>query len=94
MILTILTHLELGELQYLHVLPQINATCALNFHLVGHKLIASMSKFTFSVALIDRYRDRSGRSFNHFSNCFESLTVPFRGLDLHKGSMQSLVLFS
>lgn len=37
-ILTILTHLELGEVQYLSVLPQINATCTLNFHQVGWKL--------------------------------------------------------
>lgn len=32
--LTVLTRLELGDVQYLHLLPQINATCALNFHKV------------------------------------------------------------
>ncbi|XP_051121968.1 ATP-dependent DNA helicase Q-like 5 isoform X2 [Andrographis paniculata] len=31
-ILTILTQLELGEGQYIHLLPQMNVTCALNFH--------------------------------------------------------------
>ncbi|KNA16151.1 hypothetical protein SOVF_091870 [Spinacia oleracea] len=31
-ILTILTQLELGEVQYLHLLPQMNVTCILNFH--------------------------------------------------------------
>lgn len=31
-ILTILTQLELGEVQYLHLLPQMNVTCSLNFH--------------------------------------------------------------
>ncbi|XVF85216.1 hypothetical protein PTKIN_Ptkin17bG0100100 [Pterospermum kingtungense] len=30
--LTLLTHLELGETQYLHLLPQLNVTCTLNFH--------------------------------------------------------------
>ncbi|XP_074317118.1 ATP-dependent DNA helicase Q-like 5 [Silene latifolia] len=31
-ILTILTQLELGEVQYLQLLPQLNVTCSLNFH--------------------------------------------------------------
>ncbi|XP_028107914.1 ATP-dependent DNA helicase Q-like 5 isoform X2 [Camellia sinensis] len=30
--LTILTHLELGEVQYLRLLPQTNVTCTINFH--------------------------------------------------------------
>ncbi|GMI87709.1 hypothetical protein like AT1G27880 [Hibiscus trionum] len=30
--LTLLTHLELGGTQYLHLLPQLNVTCTLNFH--------------------------------------------------------------
>ncbi|KAL1217381.1 ATP-dependent DNA helicase Q-like 5 [Cardamine amara subsp. amara] len=29
---TILTHLELGEVQYLRMLPQLNVCCTLNFH--------------------------------------------------------------
>lgn len=33
--LTLLTHLELGEVQYLRLLPQINVTCTLSFHKVG-----------------------------------------------------------
>ncbi|XP_058192696.1 ATP-dependent DNA helicase Q-like 5 [Rhododendron vialii] len=39
--LTILTHLELGEVKYLSVLPQINATCTLNFHLSPSGLLAA-----------------------------------------------------
>ncbi|XAR64431.1 DNA helicase [Bertholletia excelsa] len=39
--LTILTRLELGEMQYLHLLPQINATCTLNFHQTPPALLAS-----------------------------------------------------
>ena len=34
---TLLTQLELGEVQYLRLLPQINITCSLNFHKVGVK---------------------------------------------------------
>lgn len=33
--LTLLTQLELGEVQYLHLLPQLNVTCTLNFYKVG-----------------------------------------------------------
>ncbi|KAL6547510.1 hypothetical protein OROMI_023231 [Orobanche minor] len=31
-ILTILTQLELGDVQYIHLLPQMNVTCTLHFH--------------------------------------------------------------
>jgi hypothetical protein len=37
--LTLLTHLELGEVQYLCLLPQMNVTCTLNFHNVGGKCV-------------------------------------------------------
>ncbi|CAM9002815.1 unnamed protein product [Rhodiola kirilowii] len=39
-ILTILTQLELGGVQYLQLLPQINATCTLNFHQTTPMLLA------------------------------------------------------
>ncbi|CAN4116182.1 unnamed protein product [Withania somnifera] len=39
-ILTILTQLELGEVQYLHLLPQTNVTCTLNFHQTSPALLA------------------------------------------------------
>ncbi|KAG2706735.1 hypothetical protein I3760_05G116400 [Carya illinoinensis] len=38
--LTILTHLELGEVQYLRLLPQLNVTCTLNFHKTPPVLLA------------------------------------------------------
>ncbi|KAI6686665.1 hypothetical protein NL676_032578 [Syzygium grande] len=38
--LTILTHLELGEVQYLQLLPQLNVTCTLNFHQTQPVLLA------------------------------------------------------
>ncbi|KAM7484102.1 hypothetical protein LguiA_000111 [Lonicera macranthoides] len=39
--LTILTRLELGEIRYLHLLPQINVTCSLNFHKTPPELLAA-----------------------------------------------------
>ncbi|XP_055810452.1 ATP-dependent DNA helicase Q-like 5 [Solanum dulcamara] len=39
-ILTILTQLELGEVQYLHLLPQTSVTCTLNFHQTSPALLA------------------------------------------------------
>lgn len=38
--LTILTHLELGEVQYLSLLPPLNVTCSLNFHKTTPALLA------------------------------------------------------
>ncbi|KAJ0037561.1 hypothetical protein Pint_23667 [Pistacia integerrima] len=38
--LTLLTRLELGEVQYLRLLPQLNATCTLNFHKTTPTLLA------------------------------------------------------
>ncbi|KAK4357596.1 hypothetical protein RND71_023206 [Anisodus tanguticus] len=38
--LTILTQLELGEVQYLHLLPQTSVTCTLNFHQTSPALLA------------------------------------------------------
>ncbi|XP_028113388.1 ATP-dependent DNA helicase Q-like 5 isoform X5 [Camellia sinensis] len=39
--LTILTHLELGEVQYLRLLPQTNVTCTINFHQTTPALLAA-----------------------------------------------------
>ncbi|XP_047310899.1 ATP-dependent DNA helicase Q-like 5 [Impatiens glandulifera] len=40
-ILTILTHLEMGEVKYLHLLPQINVNCTITFHQSSPALLAS-----------------------------------------------------
>ncbi|GFP95560.1 ATP-dependent DNA helicase q-like 5 [Phtheirospermum japonicum] len=40
-ILTILTQLELGEVQYIHLLPQMNVTCTLNFHQTSPQSLAA-----------------------------------------------------
>ncbi|KAI3720392.1 hypothetical protein L6452_21308 [Arctium lappa] len=40
-ILTILTRLELAEVQYLRLLPQTSVTCVLNFHMTSPALLAA-----------------------------------------------------
>lgn len=40
-ILTILAYLELGEVQYLRLLPQLNANCSLHFHKTSPALLSS-----------------------------------------------------
>nr|XP_048318330.1 ATP-dependent DNA helicase Q-like 5 isoform X1 [Ziziphus jujuba var. spinosa] len=39
-VLTLLTYLELGEVQYLRLLPQLNVTCTLSFHKTPPALLA------------------------------------------------------
>ncbi|XP_039124177.1 ATP-dependent DNA helicase Q-like 5 isoform X3 [Dioscorea cayenensis subsp. rotundata] len=39
-LLTILTQLELGDVQYLHLLPQLNVTCTLYFHKTSPDLLS------------------------------------------------------
>ncbi|KAJ6981357.1 hypothetical protein NC653_024686 [Populus alba x Populus x berolinensis] len=38
--LTLLTQLELGEVQYIHLLPQLNVTCTLNFYKTSPMLLS------------------------------------------------------
>ncbi|KAK6930862.1 Helicase, C-terminal [Dillenia turbinata] len=42
--LTLLTRLEIGEVQYLQLLPQMNVTCTLNFHKSPPLLLADRDK--------------------------------------------------
>ncbi|KAK6922370.1 DEAD/DEAH box helicase domain [Dillenia turbinata] len=42
--LTLLTQLEIGEVQYLRLLPQLNVTCTLNFHKTPPVLLAERDK--------------------------------------------------
>lgn len=38
-LLTILTQLEIGDQQYIRLLPQLSVTCTLYFHKVCHRLL-------------------------------------------------------
>uniref|UniRef100_A0A1J3EA21 DNA 3'-5' helicase n=2 Tax=Noccaea caerulescens TaxID=107243 RepID=A0A1J3EA21_NOCCA len=46
---TILTHLELGEVQYLRMLPQINVCCTLNFHKSSPNTLAARNIIVASI---------------------------------------------
>ncbi|KAF4378775.1 hypothetical protein F8388_006226 [Cannabis sativa] len=59
---TLLTQLELGEVQYLRLLPQINVTCTLNFHKVGRKFVIT------SVHLGVLLAAGALRSYKHVTN--------------------------
>ncbi|KFK44663.1 hypothetical protein AALP_AA1G287700 [Arabis alpina] len=46
---TILTHLELGEVQYLRMLPQLNVCCTLNFHKSSPNILAARSSIVAAI---------------------------------------------
>ncbi|CAI8618012.1 unnamed protein product [Vicia faba] len=48
-ILTVLTRLELGDVQYLHLLPQTNVTCVLNFYKTP---VVSLAQKVSAIAVI------------------------------------------
>ncbi|KAK7246953.1 hypothetical protein RIF29_41826 [Crotalaria pallida] len=50
--LTLLTRLELGDVRYLHLLRQTNATCALNFHKVKNKSENKQGLFVFDIPTV------------------------------------------
>ncbi|XP_057852289.1 ATP-dependent DNA helicase Q-like 5 isoform X1 [Cryptomeria japonica] len=55
---TILSFLEIEEVQYLHVLPQLNATCSLSFHKNSPNLLAKKSMLID--ALLKRIQSKHG----------------------------------
>ncbi|CAL0306381.1 unnamed protein product [Lupinus luteus] len=57
--LTLLTRLELGDVQYLHLLPQTNTTCALNFHKTTPLLLAE--KVSAVSVILKRSENKQGR---------------------------------
>ncbi|XP_048135916.1 ATP-dependent DNA helicase Q-like 5 isoform X3 [Rhodamnia argentea] len=57
--LTILTHLELGEVQYLQLLPQLNVTCTLNFHQTQPVLLSD--KDIVVAAILKKSEARQGQ---------------------------------
>ncbi|XP_050372135.1 ATP-dependent DNA helicase Q-like 5 [Argentina anserina] len=57
--LTILTQLELGEVQYLHLLPETNVTCILNFHKTSPIVLAE--KDVLIAAVLKKSEIRQGQ---------------------------------
>ncbi|KAI4336613.1 hypothetical protein L6164_015117 [Bauhinia variegata] len=58
-ILTLLTRLELGDVQYLHLLPQIYTTCTLNFHKTLPQLLCQ--KFSAVATILKRSENKQGQ---------------------------------
>ncbi|XP_028771319.1 ATP-dependent DNA helicase Q-like 5 [Neltuma alba] len=56
--LTLLTRLELGDVQYLRLLPQINTTCTLSFHETPPPLLAQ--KHSVVAAILERSENKQG----------------------------------
>ncbi|KAG8640021.1 ATP-dependent DNA helicase Q-like 5 isoform X3 [Manihot esculenta] len=57
--LTLLTQLELGEVQYLHLLPELNVTCSLNFYKTTPVLLAD--KDIVVSAILKKSETRQGQ---------------------------------
>ncbi|XP_010499278.1 PREDICTED: ATP-dependent DNA helicase Q-like 5 [Camelina sativa] len=55
---TILTHLELGEVQYLRMLPQLNVCCTLNFHKSSPNTLAARN--TIVAAILKKSHVKQG----------------------------------
>lgn len=60
---TLLTQLELGEVQFLRLFPQINVTCSLSFHKVGSKFVSIFCLSGSSISLLACQNTSSCRSF-------------------------------
>ncbi|CAI8583681.1 unnamed protein product [Vicia faba] len=58
-ILTVLTRLELGDVQYLHLLPQTNVTCVLNFYKTPAVSLAQ--KVSAIAVILKRSENRHGQ---------------------------------
>ncbi|KAJ3675445.1 hypothetical protein LUZ60_004487 [Juncus effusus] len=56
-LLTVLTMLEIGEEQYLHLLPQINSTCSLHFHKTSPQLLADKDLLVRSILMQSEKKD-------------------------------------
>ncbi|GAV85456.1 DEAD domain-containing protein/Helicase_C domain-containing protein, partial [Cephalotus follicularis] len=57
--LTLLTHLELGEVQYLRLLPQLNVTCTLNFDKATPMLLSD--KDIVVAAILKKSENKQGQ---------------------------------
>ncbi|KAG8365941.1 hypothetical protein BUALT_Bualt17G0024300 [Buddleja alternifolia] len=80
-ILTILTQLELGEVQYIHLLPQINVTCTINFHQTSPPLLAA--KDTVIAAVLKKSEMKDGQYVFHIPSVANSIKVQALDLSNH-----------
>lgn len=85
--LTILTRLELGEVQYLHLLPQMNVTCSLNFHKTPPAMLAAIDIFV--AAILKKSETKQGQYVFDIPTVANSIRV--RAVDL-TSQLQNLKL--
>ncbi|KAJ4710900.1 DNA helicase, ATP-dependent [Melia azedarach] len=69
--LTLLTRLELGEVQYLRLLPQLNVTCSLNFHKTTPTLLADKDKMV--AAILKKSEIKQGQYVFDIPNVADSI---------------------
>ncbi|KAM7268981.1 hypothetical protein ACFE04_024478 [Oxalis oulophora] len=70
---TILTQLELGEVQYLRLLPQLNVTCSINFHKTAPGLLADQDIVV--AAIMKKSELKQGQYLFEIPNVANSLGV-------------------
>ncbi|KAG9139556.1 hypothetical protein Leryth_016329 [Lithospermum erythrorhizon] len=58
-LLTILTQLEMGGVQYLQLLPQMNVTCTINFHQTSPAVLATKDKMV--AAILNKAEKKDGQ---------------------------------
>ncbi|KAL3501051.1 hypothetical protein ACH5RR_035500 [Cinchona calisaya] len=84
--LTILTQLELGEVQYLNLLPQIKVTCTLNFHQTSPALLAA--KDIVIAAILKKSELKDGQYLFDISSIANSIRVQAIDLSNHLRSLK------
>ncbi|KAK3014217.1 hypothetical protein RJ639_008962 [Escallonia herrerae] len=72
--LTILTRLELGEVHYLHLLPQMKVTCSVNFHKTAPVLLAA--KDIIIAAILKKSEVKHGQYVFDIPTVANSIRVP------------------
>ncbi|TYJ49948.1 hypothetical protein E1A91_A01G170000v1, partial [Gossypium mustelinum] len=85
--LTLLTHLELGETQYLHLLPQLNVTCTLNFHKTSPMLLAD--KDTAVAAILKKSEIKQGQYVFNIPTVANSIGVAPGDLSNHLQNLKA-----
>ncbi|CAL1359848.1 unnamed protein product [Linum trigynum] len=79
--LTLLTQLELGEVQYLRLLPQVNVTCTVNFYKTAPGLLADKDTVVF--AILKRCETKQGEHVFDIPSVANSIGISITELSDH-----------
>ncbi|KAI3467672.1 hypothetical protein Pfo_024335 [Paulownia fortunei] len=85
-ILTILTQLELGEVQYIHLLPQMNVTCTINFHQTSPPMLAARDIVV--AAILKKSEMKDGQYVFHIPSVANSIRMQAPDLLNHLQSLK------